>query len=412
MLNTHMLLGILVIIFLGIIFYTCLGCKEGFATSGETNAISDITIAIDEVTGATQSNPPPPPLWEDQHGQGGHYKELKSYNPSLTKSDPVTQDACYKLCEDNATDDMRNCSYQFNGCYIGKTKGEVLDWATGSQFIKSTEIPDGKPTPTFSTDDALTKTTSSDIGNIQSGTNTYDNYNHYNKTSSPTTYFGPDGGNARVVNVDGTYAIIVTDGNGHVAIYTIKSSGNEPVPTPPQNHPTNTIIVIDDKILNLEFECNQTESAAQIFKGPQGNYVVIVTLPSGEKKIFTETNTQSHSGNVEHSGIPLQPYPTTTNDYSSVLPAGIRKSVIPTGEEDKYILKSQVIPPVCPACPSFTRCPSNKEKCAPCSESTPDQNQSQYSSEPSTINGYDGSVPSGSNYEPIPVLNDFSTFGM
>ena len=38
-------------------------------------------------------------------------------------------------------------------------------------------------------------------------------------------------------------------------------------------------------------------------------------------------------------------------------PMGIPKSQIPTGSEDLYILKSQVIPPVCPACPNVSACP-------------------------------------------------------
>jgi hypothetical protein len=38
---------------------------------------------------------------------------------------------------------------------------------------------------------------------------------------------------------------------------------------------------------------------------------------------------------------------------------------IPRGEEDKYILKSSIVPPVCPKCPSSAVCPRNKP-CPPC----------------------------------------------
>jgi len=36
--------------------------------------------------------------------------------------------------------------------------------------------------------------------------------------------------------------------------------------------------------------------------------------------------------------------------------------------DNMYILKSQVVPPVCPACPQSTGCPKTKEcqPCAPC----------------------------------------------
>tara|TARA_B100000902_G_C27058785_1_gene788000 strand:+ start:28 stop:375 length:348 start_codon:yes stop_codon:yes gene_type:complete len=43
----------------------------------------------------------------------------------------------------------------------------------------------------------------------------------------------------------------------------------------------------------------------------------------------------------------------------------ISKHQIPHGKEDLYILKSQIVPPVCPACPNVTTCPSKKD-CAPC----------------------------------------------
>lgn len=46
-------------------------------------------------------------------------------------------------------------------------------------------------------------------------------------------------------------------------------------------------------------------------------------------------------------------------------PNGIPKSQIPEGHEDLYILKSQIVPPVCPACPQNTNCPREKP-CPPC----------------------------------------------
>lgn len=46
-------------------------------------------------------------------------------------------------------------------------------------------------------------------------------------------------------------------------------------------------------------------------------------------------------------------------------PKGIPKRQIPEGEEDLYILKSQVVPPVCPACPVSANLPRDKP-CPPC----------------------------------------------
>ena len=46
-------------------------------------------------------------------------------------------------------------------------------------------------------------------------------------------------------------------------------------------------------------------------------------------------------------------------------PLGIPRNQIPPGNEDMYVLKSQVVPPVCPKCPEATSCPRTK-KCQPC----------------------------------------------
>jgi len=95
--------------------------------------------------------------------------------------------------------------------------------------------------------------------------------------------------------------------------------------------------------------------------------------------------------------------------YFSTLPPGIPKSQIMPGNEDLYILKSEIVPPVCPVCPSITHSfnSENKKKscppcpaCARCPESpfeckkVPNYN---------ALNNSD---------QPIPVLNDFSSFGM
>ncbi len=82
----------------------------------------------------------------------------------------------------------------------------------------------------------------------------------------------------------------------------------------------------------------------------------------------------------------------------------ISKNQIPEGNEDLYILKSEIVPPVCPACPScpnVTACPSEK-KCNPCPPCArcPDP-----SFECKKVPNY-----STNNDLPMPVLNDFSNF--
>ena len=81
---------------------------------------------------------------------------------------------------------------------------------------------------------------------------------------------------------------------------------------------------------------------------------------------------------------------------------GVRAADIPEGDEDLYILKSEVVPPVCPKCPDIVRyrdkpCPP----CPPCGRCP----------EPAFECKKVPSYKSGQSGIPIPVLADFSTFG-
>jgi hypothetical protein len=87
------------------------------------------------------------------------------------------------------------------------------------------------------------------------------------------------------------------------------------------------------------------------------------------------------------------------------MPMGIPRSQIPSGSEDLYILKSQVIPPVCPACPSVSSCPSKDPPppCPPCARCP------EPAFECKKVPNYNNN---NNSYLPIPILSDFSQFGM
>jgi len=85
---------------------------------------------------------------------------------------------------------------------------------------------------------------------------------------------------------------------------------------------------------------------------------------------------------------------------------GISRSQIPPGSEDSYILKSEIVPPVCPACPAVTTCPSTKEKCPPC---PPCARCPEPAFECKKVPNYSGQNDS---YLPQPVMSDFSQFGL
>ena len=117
-------------------------------------------------------------------------------------------------------------------------------------------------------------------------------------------------------------------------------------------------------------------------------------------------------GNTDNSQNPSNIFNTNdgrqgiANSQNTVL--GIPSSQIPSGHEDLYILKSQVVPPVCPACPAVYI--DNKElgkECAPCPscERCPEP-----AFDCKKVPNYE--MGPQNSYLPRPVLNDFSTFGM
>jgi len=85
---------------------------------------------------------------------------------------------------------------------------------------------------------------------------------------------------------------------------------------------------------------------------------------------------------------------------------GIHGKNIPPGHDDLYILKSQVVPPVCPACPTIiNKCTGGGKETPPC---PPCGRCPEASFECVKRPTYKPDNP----YLPIPVLSDFSSFGM
>ena len=92
-------------------------------------------------------------------------------------------------------------------------------------------------------------------------------------------------------------------------------------------------------------------------------------------------------------------------DASSALPIGVHSYDIPPGQEDMYILKSEIVPPVCPVCPQAAACPK-QEKCQPC---PPCGRCPEPAFECKKVPNCSSS---NDNYLPRPVIADFSQFGM
>jgi hypothetical protein len=93
----------------------------------------------------------------------------------------------------------------------------------------------------------------------------------------------------------------------------------------------------------------------------------------------------------------------------SALPNGIPFSDIPDGDEDLYIKKSEIVPPVCPACPTISECPRQKP-CPPCPACA---RCPEPAFECKKVPNYAADAAGAySSFLPRPVLADFSTFGM
>jgi hypothetical protein len=266
----------------------------------------------------------------------------------------------------------------------------------------------------------------------------YDNYDHFSGSSSPTVYYGPNGSTATVSpSSNGVYTITVTSTNGQTKKYTL-SAATATTGTTGTNGASGSNFASSLSSMMSQFS-NKTfygpnGGSARLFTGKDGQYAIEETLANGNTTIYTATNTYTYTYSNQQSGsssngssttsssstkssgsssiFPFSDYSSSSNtsansngQYNNSLPTGIPARMIPPGQEDLYILKSEVVPPVCPACPTSSACPRT-EKCPPCPACArcPEPNF-----ECKKVPNYNAVNDS---YLPVPVLSDFSTFGM
>jgi hypothetical protein len=205
---------------------------------------------------------------------------------------------------------------------------------------------------------------------------------YYNPNEiSNTQYYGSTG--AHIQQYNGAYggtATAVTGPYGNTAYYAQGPNGNAVAGTNANNY---------DPYYN-------SASATQYY-GPNGGSATTVTGPYGNTAYYA----QGPNGNAV-AGTNAN----NNQNYYDTLPPGIPASQIPAGQEDLYILKSQVVPPVCPACPvQAASCP-REEPCPPCE---PCGRCPEPAFECKKVPNYNAI---NNNYLPTPVLSDFSSFGM
>ena len=139
-------------------------------------------------------------------------------------------------------------------------------------------------------------------------------------------------------------------------------------------------------------------TSANQYYGPYGGSAGAVTGPYGNTAYYAQgPNGNTYAGVSDNTGY--------GNQYYSTVPQGVSRSQIPQGQEDLYILKSEVVPPVCPACPAAASCP-RQEPCPACPACARCPEPSFECKKVPNYNAIDN------EYLPQPVLNDFSQFGM
>ena len=276
-----------------------------------------------------------------------------------------------------------------------------------------------------------TSTTTSNSSVLSSILGNFDNYNHYSGSGTTAQLqngmvFTDSCGNNVTVNVtsNGTYNLQVASNNSStpMILTSLPSTSGSSTPT--------------------TFKAPYGGITGNVITTSNGQLAIKINLPNGQTLIFNQPNSNNSSSsnltNTQYYGStgsyyqppnsayyyppppPPQYYPpqrysyygshsnnsTYGNKYYSSLPQGIPGSQIPEGDEDLYILKSEVVPPVCPACPKSSACPSTKAKCAPCPACARCPEPSFECKKVPNYNAINDS------YLPQPVLSDFSQFGM
>jgi len=422
-------LFLLIILLLSLVLCSVLGgknCSEGYMGNGKVTKGKE-SFSLGNLTGVFNKKK------EKFSLLGGSYDNYEHFTGS---SVPTT----YTGSNGSATVSYENGTYTINVTdNSGSTTVYSVDTnnnsssTTGSDSITKTIFtgPNGGSATVYTDDDdkyivkvynantgsisIYTSTNGSGTTSSTTNTSSSTSYSTTNDNITATTYYGPNG-SARVIknSSTGQYAVEVTGPNGEKVVY---SSNTNTIYTNGSNSLEGTTYI-------------GPNGTATIVKGDNGQYVVkisdnygnVVVYDSRTNTAYTNTNgtsdpyyyngnnytyTNTSSGNASAGAVSGQYgnaafYATGPNGNTV---AGVSGSSIPPGDEDLYILKSQIVPPVCPACPSAASCPRQEPcpacpACARCPEPA---------FECKKVPNYNNI---NDNYLPMPVLSDFSTFGM
>ena len=120
----------------------------------------------------------------------------------------------------------------------------------------------------------------------------------------------------------------------------------------------------------------------------------------------------SSDSNIAKNQNPLDNNFNYKNNYSNSLSSELLPNDSVYNNKNDYILKTKLVPPVCPACPPVQACPTNK-KCPPCPAPEPIQpcppcaRCPEPAFECKKVPNYNST---NKDFLPRPLLNDFSKF--
>ena len=235
--------------------------------------------------------------------------------------------------------------------------------------------------------------------------------------SQPNTFYAPYGGITAIITTDSNQQTAIQVNIGGNTILFVQSGSSSTSTSTSTQYYGSTGTPIQQAPNSLAYYGPYGGSAGYA-QGPNGNTAYYAQGPNGNT-IAGTTNTdyyynssagyaQGPNGNTAYyaqgpNGNTIAG--TNNTDYYSSLPPGIPANQIPSGQEDLYILKSEVVPPVCPACPTSAACP-RQETCPPCPACARCPEPAFECKKVPNYSAIDN------EYLPMPVLNDFSQFGM
>ena len=253
-------------------------------------------------------------------------------------------------------------------------------------------------------------------------------YNHYLGMSLPVVFYGPNGQTCQIIYQQNQYYVIVTQPNGHSDIYYVN-----------QNETTNTTnltlltfygqngmyirIVTNNNTYNVILTNNQNMEQifypTNVYLNNPSNYIQTNSTTPQNNWVYDPSDNSSCSNN-NSSGSSSS---GSSSSGSSSGSSGSSSSGNVNPNNNLYALKSTIVTPTCPVCQqngsskssgfsgSFGSSGSNKYKnpkkcppcpaCARCPEPAYDCKK---------VPNY--SAASDDYMLPVPVLNDFTTFGM